>query len=69
MRYGGRALTVTCSIGVAAFPMEGETVEVLLQEADRAKVARLWLLGPDEVAAGHAKCRDLATGEESEVPL
>ena len=57
---------------------EGRRVELVLgraklkkvlSEANRGGVARLWLLGSDEVARGVAKVRDLATGEESEHPL
>lgn len=39
VRYGGQALKVTVSVGVAAFPDDGLTAEALLQEADRALYA------------------------------
>ena len=40
-----------------------------LADADRAGAARIYLVGPDEVARGVALERDLASGEQREVPL
>ncbi len=57
---------------------EGRSVELVLgsvrlkralADADRAGAARLLMLGPDELARGVAKARDLATGEERDEPL
>jgi histidyl-tRNA synthetase len=36
----------------------------VMSDADRSGAARIWLLGPDEVARGVAKVRELASGEE-----
>ena len=56
----------------------GESVELVLAsvkpkralaDADKAGAVRIYLLGPDERARGVAKVRDLATGEEHDVPL
>jgi histidyl-tRNA synthetase len=41
----------------------------VLADADRSGAARLWLLGPDEVARGVATVRDLASGEQREEKL
>lgn len=38
-------------------------------DADRVGAGRIWLLGPDELARGVAKVRDLARGEEREESL
>ena len=52
---------------------EGRSVDLVLghpklkralADADREGARRIWLLGPDEVARGAAKVRDLETGEE-----
>ena len=57
---------------------EGRRVELVLgtprlkralADANRVGAARIWLLGPDEVARGVVKLRDLARGEESERPI
>ena len=40
-----------------------------MADADRAGAARIYLLGPDEVGRGIALERDLASGEQREVPL
>ena len=57
---------------------EGRSVELVLAparprralaDADRAGASRIFLIGPDELARGVAKTRDLATGEEREEPL
>ncbi|MEM7410799.1 MAG: histidine--tRNA ligase [Myxococcota bacterium] len=56
----------------------GESVELVLgsvklkramADADRAGAARIYLLGPDEVAAGEVGVRDLASGEQRREPL
>lgn len=56
----------------------GRSVELVLRsvrakralaDADRAGAARILLVGPDEVARGMARVRDLRTGEEQDVPL
>jgi histidyl-tRNA synthetase len=41
----------------------------VLADADRTGAARLWLLGPEEVARGVATVRDLASGEQREEKL
>jgi len=38
----------------------------VMADANRRSVARIWLLGPDEVGRGMAKVRDLESGEEHE---
>ena len=57
---------------------EGRRVELVLgpvsqkrafKDADRAGAARIWLIGPDEVARGMARVRDMATGEQSDEPF
>jgi histidyl-tRNA synthetase len=40
-----------------------------LADADRSGAARIFLIGPDELARGVAKARDLGTGEEHDEPL
>jgi histidyl-tRNA synthetase len=40
-----------------------------MADADRVGADRIWLLGPDEVARGVARCRVMATGEERDEPL
>ena len=56
----------------------GEAVELVLgrpklkralADADRAGARRIYLLGPDELAAGRAIVRDLASGEQREEEL
>ncbi len=39
------------------------------KDADRAGAARIWVIGPDEVARGMARVRDLKTGEQSDEAL
>jgi histidyl-tRNA synthetase len=41
----------------------------VLADADRIGAARLWLLGPDEVARGVVSVRELASGEQREEKL
>jgi len=57
---------------------EGQAIELVLgtvkpkralADADRAGAARIYLLGPDEVARGEATVRDLASGEQSTLAL
>lgn len=57
---------------------EGQSVELVLgtpklkramADADRAGAAKMYLLGPDEVARGEATVRDLATHEQSAIRL
>ena len=57
---------------------EGTSVELVLgnvklkramADADRAGAARIYLLGPDEVAAGEVGVRDLRSGEQRREPL
>jgi histidyl-tRNA synthetase len=57
---------------------EGQSVELVLrpvrlrralQDADRAGAARIYMLGPEELARGVVKVRDLASGEERDEPL
>ena len=57
---------------------EGRRVELVLgsvsqkrafKDADRAGAARIWVIGPDEVARGMARVRDLKTGEQSDEAL
>ena len=61
-----------------ALRAEGQSVELsfaggklkrALADADRAGAQRIYVLGPDEVEAGKAMVRDLASGEQSEHPL
>ncbi len=40
-----------------------------LADADRAGASQVWLLGPDEVARGVARVRELRGGEERDEPL
>ena len=40
-----------------------------LSDADRAGARFIYLLGPEELTRGVALVRDLASGEQSEVPL
>jgi histidyl-tRNA synthetase len=56
----------------------GEAVELMLAavkpkralaDADKAGAVRIYLVGPDERARGVAKVRELATGQETDVPL
>jgi histidyl-tRNA synthetase len=56
----------------------GESVELMLAavkpkralaDADKAGAVRIYLVGPDERARGVAKVRELATGQETDVPL
>ena len=56
----------------------GRRVEVILDhpklkramaDADRIGAQRIWMLGPDELERGHARVRDLQTGEERDEPL
>jgi histidyl-tRNA synthetase len=56
----------------------GESVELVLAgvkpkralaDADKAGAVRIYLVGPDERARGVAKVRELATGQETDVPL
>jgi histidyl-tRNA synthetase len=57
---------------------QGRSVELLLgnpspkralSDADKAGAARIWLIGPDEIARGVATVRDLKTGEQRDEPL
>jgi histidyl-tRNA synthetase len=57
---------------------EGQSVELVLrpvrlrralEDADRAGAARFYLVGPDELARGAVKVRDLESGEERDEPL
>jgi histidyl-tRNA synthetase len=57
---------------------QGHRVELLLgcpspkralSDADKAGAARIWLIGPDEIARGVATVRDLETGEQRDEPL
>jgi histidyl-tRNA synthetase len=57
---------------------EGRRVELVLgsvsqkramKDADRAGAGRIWLIGPDEVARGAARVRDLKTGEQTDQAL
>lgn len=67
------------AVGLAqSLRAEGRAVELVLgtpklkkvmQEADRVGATRVHLLGPDELARGVAKVRELASGDESEAPL
>jgi histidyl-tRNA synthetase len=41
----------------------------VLADADKSGAARVWLIGPDELARGVVKVRDLATGAERDDPL
>jgi len=41
----------------------------VLADADKAGAARVWLLGPDEVARGVVKVRELESGAERDEPL
>ncbi len=69
----------SAAIGLAQRLRErGRRVELLLAtpklkramaDADRIGAARIWLLGPDEVARGVARRRDLSTGEETDQAL
>jgi len=47
----------------------GSRLKRAFADADRIGAARFWMLGPDELARGVARRRDLATGEESEQKL
>ena len=40
-----------------------------LADADRSGAARVWLLGPDEVAKGRVRLKELATGHQRDVAL
>jgi histidyl-tRNA synthetase len=40
-----------------------------MADADRIGAARIWLLGPDELARGVARRRDLSTGDETDCAL
>ncbi len=57
---------------------EGRSVELVLgpakpkralADADRAGARRIFLIGPDELARGVARLRELATGDEHDEPL
>lgn len=39
----------------------------VLADADKSGAARVWLLGPDEVARGSARVKSLATGEQRDI--
>jgi histidyl-tRNA synthetase len=78
-RHAGRAPEERAAIRLAtALRADGASVELAppgarlkraLADADHAGAARVYLLGPDELARGSAKLRDLRSGEESDVPL
>ena len=67
------------AIGVAQRLREaGRAVELVLghprakrvlAEADRGGAARVWLIGPEERERGVSRCKNLATGEQSDVEL
>jgi histidyl-tRNA synthetase len=67
------------AIGVAQRLREaGRAVELVLghprpkrvlADADRGGAARVWLIGPEERERGVSRCKDLATGEQSDVEL
>jgi len=40
-----------------------------LADADKSGAARIWLIGPDELARGSARVKSLATGEQRDVAL
>jgi histidyl-tRNA synthetase len=46
-----------------------ERLKRVLADADKAGARRVYLIGPDERERGEARIRDLATGEQSSVPL
>lgn len=49
--------------------LAGGRLKRALADADRIGAGRLWMLGPDEIARGVARVRDLTSGEEREEPL
>jgi histidyl-tRNA synthetase len=40
-----------------------------LADADRAGAAEIFMIGPDELARGSCRVRDLTSGEERDAPL
>jgi histidyl-tRNA synthetase len=46
--------------------LAGGKLKRAMADADRIGAARIWLLGPDEVARGMARVKDLSNGLESE---
>ncbi|MBQ9068627.1 MAG: histidine--tRNA ligase [Eggerthellaceae bacterium] len=56
--------------GIACeFDHQGRSLKAQFKQADKLGCAQVAVLGPDEVAAGVVKLRDMATHEEREVPL
>lgn len=51
------------------FDHQGRSLKAQFKQADKLGCARVAILGPDEVAAGAATVRDMATHEETQVPL
>ncbi|MGH8722642.1 MAG: ATP phosphoribosyltransferase regulatory subunit [Burkholderiales bacterium] len=51
------------------YPLKRTSMSRQLKEADARGARRVVLLGPDEVAAGVARVREMDTGEERNVPL
>ncbi len=53
----------------ATFDLEGRGVGRQFRAADQAGASRVLVLGPDELERGVATVREMASGEEREVPL
>jgi len=51
------------------YALGGDSVKRQFKTADALKAASVLVLGPDETLRGTAKLRDMATGQEREVPL
>ncbi len=60
LRRGGRSVDLVLGT---------QRLKRVLADADRNGAARVWLLGPDELARGVATVRDLETGEQHEEKL
>ena len=60
LRAGGRAVEL-----VLGHPK----AKRVFADADRSGAARVWVLGPDEVAAGRVRVKELASGEQRDVAL
>ncbi len=53
----------------ADMPFEAKSVKAQMRAANRRNARLTVILGPDEVSAGSARVKDMASGEENVVPL
>ncbi len=56
--------------GIAAsYDLRGTSVKAQMREANRSGAPRVVIVGKDELAADRAQVKDMATGEQTEVPF